>query len=101
MAADRTVNITGIVKPIRAAGGSKVMEPATVVEIVAKVALLDTMVSDWLLRRFSMLITVLTPAGTTTLVARAGAEDVEAGAAAVEVGAAAVEVGAAVIDELD
>lgn len=48
-----------------------------------------------------MLITVFTPAGTTTLVARAGVEDVEAGAAAVEVGAAAVEVGAAVIDELD
>lgn len=41
-----------------------------------------------------MLMTVFTPAGTITLVAMAGVEDVE-------VGAAAVEVGAAVIDELD
>lgn len=50
MAADWTVNITGRVSPIRAVGGSRVIEPGTVVEMIAKVALLERMVSDGLFR---------------------------------------------------
>lgn len=76
MAADLTVNTTGSVTPISAVGGSKVIESAAVADMTAQVALLETMVSDGLFRKAPMLMTVFTPAGTVTAVARAG-EDVE------------------------
>lgn len=83
-----TVNTTGTVNPINTVGGSNVTCPAVVRDSTAQVALLETIVSEGLFRYAAMLMTVLIPAGTVTLVARAGVEAVEVAANPVDVGAA-------------
>lgn len=50
VAAGSTVNITGIVTPMSAVGGSRVTWPDTVVEMVAKVALAERIVSAGLFK---------------------------------------------------
>lgn len=85
--AEVAVNTTGMVNPIRTAGGSRVTWPAVVRDSTAQVALLETIVSEGLFRYDTRLITVFTPAGTVILVARGTIE--------------AVEVGGAVTDDVD
>lgn len=81
--ADWTVKTTGMVSPTRAAGGSRVIEPA-VAEIAAKVALLEMIVSEGLFRYGDKLTTVLTPAGIVITVWRGTIEAVEVSADVLE-----------------
>lgn len=76
--ADWTVNMTGMVSPMRAVGGFRATEAPTA-KIVAKVALLERMVSVGLFRNDARLTTVLTPAGMVMAVERGTIEAVEVG----------------------
>lgn len=73
---DSTVKITGRVRPISTDGGSKVIWPATVAEMVAKVALLDRMVSEELRKYEVKEMTVFTLAGIVTAVILGAAVEV-------------------------